>query len=323
LPTGSRGYLVDAPISLHYLLAERDLVEPRAEPHGHSLLALGAPDFDRVDRAAASIGAVQQTLAQAITQAPPTNRVNTRSACESFATRTFAPLPATREEMQQIAQLWRQGGQGGAVAGDRADQQVVMLGDDRASEAAFKALAPGRRVLHLATHGFFLDRTCRMEPAGARGLGRTTRLLDESPLLRSGLVLAGANQRANANSDDEDGILTAEEIAGLDLSETQWAVLSACDTGRGDWQPSEGVLGLRRALDVAGARTVILSLWPVIDTVASQWMTELYRAKFVRNAGTAMAVRTASRTLLAARRTAGQSTHPLYWSGFIATGDWR
>ena len=112
-------------------------------------------------------------------------------------------------------------------------------------------------------------------------------------------------------------------MAGLNLWGTPLVVLSACDTGRGDWQPSEGVLGLRRAFDVAGARTVILSLWPVIDTVASQWMTELYRAKFVRNAGTAMAVRTASRTLLAARRTAGQSTHPLYWSGFIATGDWR
>ena len=231
LPTGTRGYLVDAPIALHYLLAERDLVEPRAEPRGHSLLALGAPDFDRVDRAAAN----------------------------------------------------------------------------------------------LATHGFFLDRTCGMVAPGARGVTQTARLLDESPLLRSGLVLAGANQRAraSANSDDEDGILTAEEIAGLDLSETQWAVLSACDTGRGDWQPSEGILGLRRAFDVAGARTVILSLWPVIDTVASQWMTELYRAKFIRNTDTAIAVRTASRTLLANRRTAGQSTHPLYWSGFIATGDWR
>lgn len=148
-------------------------------------------------------------------------------------------------------------------------------------------------------------------------------LLEESPLLRSGLVLAGANQRAQAHADEEDGILTAEEIAGLNLSETQWAVLSACDTGRGDWQPSEGVLGLRRAFEVAGARTVILSLWPVIDTVASQWMTELYREKFINRVPTSIAVRTASRKLLAARRSAGQSTHPLYWSGFIATGDWR
>jgi len=68
---------------------------------------------------------------------------------------------------------------------------------------------------------------------------------------------------------------------------------------------------------------VILSLWPVLDTVAADWMAELYRGKFVRGDATATSVRTASRSLLAARRAAGQSTHPLYWSGFIATGDWR
>jgi CHAT domain-containing protein len=93
--------------------------------------------------------------------------------------------------------------------------------------------------------------------------------------------------------------------------------------GRGDWQAGEGVLGLRRAFQVAGTRTVILSLWPVLDTVASDWMAELYRSKFVRGATTASAVRSASRTLLARRRAAGGSTHPIYWSGFIASGDWR
>jgi CHAT domain-containing protein len=151
-------------------------------------------------------------------------------------------------------------------------------------------------------------------------------VLEESPLLRSGLILAGANQRAPASSDAdvEDGILTAEEIAGLDLSGAQWAVLSACDTGRGDWQAGEGVLGLRRAFQVAGARTVILSLWPVLDTVTSKWMTELYRRKWASHGTTtAAAVRAANRTLLAERRASGASTHPLYWSGFIATGDWR
>lgn len=123
--------------------------------------------------------------------------------------------------------------------------------------------------------------------------------------------------------DEDDGVLTAEEIAGLDLSAAQWAVLSACDTGRGDLQAGEGVVGLRRAFQVAGARTVILSLWPVLDNVAAEWMAELYRGKFVRGDTTATSVRAASRALLAARRAAGQSTHPLYWSGFIATGDWR
>ncbi len=159
---------------------------------------------------------------------------------------------------------------------------------------------------------------------GARGaVAAAAPLLAESPLLRSGLVLAGANRRAETSRDEDDGILTAEEIAGLDLSAAQWAVLSACDTGRGDLQAGEGVVGLRRAFQVAGARTVILSLWPVLDNVAADWMAELYRGKFVRGDTTATSVRAASRSLLAARRAAGQSTHPLYWSGFIATGDWR
>jgi CHAT domain-containing protein len=136
-------------------------------------------------------------------------------------------------------------------------------------------------------------------------------------------VLAGANRRGQLADDGEDGVLTAEEIAGLDLSGAQWAVLSACDTGRGDWRAGEGVLGLRRAFEVAGARTVILSLWSVLDTVASGWMAELYGGKFIRGKTTAASVRAANRKLLAARRAAGQSTHPLYWSGFIASGDWR
>jgi CHAT domain-containing protein len=215
--------------------------------------------------------------------------------------------------------LWRQGAE--------SEGRTLVLGGDSASESVFKSLAPGHRVLHLATHGFFLDGDCvpATSAAGERGVAAaaSTRLLEESPLLRSGLVLAGANRRTEASAGDDDGMLTAEEIAGLDLSSAQWTVLSACDTGRGDWQAGEGVLGLRRAFQVAGARTVILSLWPVIDTVAADWMTALYKRKFVENASTASAVRGANRTLLAARRAAGQSTHPLYWSGFIATGDWR
>jgi tetratricopeptide (TPR) repeat protein len=355
-------YLVDEPIALHYILAERDLVQPPPEPRGHSLLALGAPDFDKVDRAAvAALTSEPTTIGRAsiagaggsgtrITRGSTGSEVSagpevsaSRAACEALSTRTFDPLPGTRQEMQQIAALWRQGtgaSRATAAPSPSGDDSVMLLGDDRASETAFKMLATGRRVLHLATHGFFLDRACGASPSavnapttGANGGANASArggaapvampLLAESPLLRSGLVLAGANRRAETNRDDDDGILTAEEIAGLDLSAAQWAVLSACDTGRGDLQAGEGVVGLRRAFQVAGARTVILSLWPVLDNVAADWMAELYRGKFVRGDTTATSVRAASRSLLTARRAAGQSTHPLYWSGFIATGDWR
>ena len=144
-----------------------------------------------------------------------------------------------------------------------------------------------------------------------------------NPLRLSGLALAGANHRDSAAPGAEDGVLTAEEIATLDLGATEWAVLSACDTGLGDISSGEGLFGLRRALQVAGARTVILSLWSVRDQDALRWMQSLYRARLVRQADTATAVRTANRELLAERRAAHDSTHPFYWAGFLATGEWR
>jgi CHAT domain-containing protein len=145
----------------------------------------------------------------------------------------------------------------------------------------------------------------------------------ENPLLSSGLALAGANHRAAADPAGEDGILTAEEIASLDLGAAQWVVLSACDTGVGDVRAGEGVLGLQRAFRIAGARSLVLSLWPVEDAAARSWMNHLYEQRFDRGLDTAAAVREASRQLLEERRRAGLSTHPFYWASFIAAGDWR
>ncbi len=136
----------------------------------------------------------------------------------------------------------------------------------------------------------------------------------------SGLALAGANRRG---SQDAAGILTQDEVPSLQLEGVEWAVLSACDTGLGTIQAGEGVFGLRRAFQVAGVRTVIMSLWPVEDTSAREWMRRLYRARFVSKLGTAESVRRASVRLLQERRARKLSTHPFYWAGFIAAGDWR
>ena len=100
--------------------------------------------------------------------------------------------------------------------------------------------------------------------------------MPENPLLLSGLALAGANRRAAAGPDEDDGILTAEEVASLNLQGTEWAVLSACDTGLGEIKAGEGVFGLRRAFQIAGARTVIMSLWSVDDRATRPWMRALY-----------------------------------------------
>src|SRR6185503_20278198 len=180
--------------------------------------------------------------------------------CEDFRTAKFRPLPETIREVEEIAAFWPD-----------SSRRLVLTGT-RAGETALKTYAPGRRVLHLATHGFFLDANeCAAWKPGVRGVDGTrgigaVQVAKPSkagstggrggPLLLSGLALAGANLRATTKPDEEDGILTAQEVASLDLSSVEWVVLSACDTGLGHLQSGEGVLGLRRAFQIAGASTV-------------------------------------------------------------------
>jgi CHAT domain-containing protein len=285
LPRGNTEYLVETGGTLSYASAERDLV-PRDAPLGAGLLAVGAPAFDRAPTA---------RKAQAA-------RASLRSTCVVRPAARFAPLPESGEEVKVVRRIWP------AEAGPTA----VLIGAG-ASEASVKADAPGKRVLHLATHAFVMGSAC--VPANSDTLA-------SNPLLGSGLVLAGAG-RARRGRDGEDGILTAEEISALDLDGVQWAVLSACDSGLGVTRAGEGVFGLRRAFQIAGVRAVIMSLWSVDDRLARDWMESMYRARFSGGATTADAVRAADRTALAARRRAGQSTHPFYWSGFVAAGDWR
>jgi CHAT domain-containing protein len=100
-------------------------------------------------------------------------------------------------------------------------------------------------------------------------------------------------------------------------------VLSACDTALGELRAGEGVFGLRRAFQLAGARTVIMSVWPVDDEVTRAWMAALYRSRFTDHMDTAKSVQHASLELLRQRRKSGGSAHPLYWGGFIAAGGWQ
>ena len=116
---------------------------------------------------------------------------------------------------------------------------------------------------------------------------------------------------------------TAEEVAALDLNGVEWAVLSGCDTGVGEVRAGEGVFGLRRAFQAAGARTVIMTLWPVDDQSTTELMRQLYQARFVEGLTSDRAMRAASLSVLRARRAAGRSTHPFFWAAFLAAGDWR
>ena len=223
---------------------------------------------------------------------------------------------------------------------------TIVLTGAAASEERFKRDAPGKRILHLATHGFFFQDHCVSAEAMSRGIGALAEepapsayggrppaagagvrpfaptVVGENPLLLSGLVLAGANSSAGAPADGEDGILTAEEIAALDLRGVEMVALSACDTGLGGVRQGEGVFGLRRALEIGGARTVLMSLWPVPDEAARDWMTRFYGAR-LSNRSVLAASREACRSTLEALRKEGRQPHPYLWAGFVAAGDWR
>jgi CHAT domain-containing protein len=243
----------------------------------------------------------------------------------------FDPLPASLKEVDQVVALWYRA-HGLSPEASRlqptaaSSAAVHRLTGSRATEAAFKAEAPGRRVLHVATHGFFLGQQCESaldSPAGSTPAAAAARTARENPLLLSGLVLAGANLRHARPEDQDDGVLTAEEVASLNLRGVEWAVLSGCDTGAGEVRAGEGVMGLRRAFQVAGARTVIMSLWPVEDQTTGEWMRILYQGRLTKRLSTADAVRQASLAVLRQRRARGLSAHPFHWAAFVATGDWH
>ncbi|HET7696536.1 MAG TPA: CHAT domain-containing tetratricopeptide repeat protein, partial [Vicinamibacterales bacterium] len=302
LPEGLSQYMVETGPVIHYLSAERDLVPLQRGPTGaRGLLALGGAAFDDIGSGRA---------------AAPSFR-GTRSTCLDFQSLRFDALPASIKEVDDVVSVW-----------DRAHgaRDTLRLTGAAATEAAFKQTAGGRRILHLATHGYFLDRNCapapdpRAAPAPAVSPSRIAR---ENPLLLSGLILAGANRRGAAAPDDEDGVLTAEEVAALNLDGVEWAVLSGCDTGVGEIRSGEGVFGLRRAFQIAGVRAVIMTLWPVEDETTRRWMTSLYEGRWSRQLSTADAVRAASLAVLRQRRSSGRSAHPFYWAAFVAAGDWR
>jgi CHAT domain-containing protein/tetratricopeptide (TPR) repeat protein len=315
LPVGVAGYLIEQGPQIHYLSAERDLVAGSSVSTGEGFLALGNPDFNEPKLFAALAPEGEAPVAGTAAGAGDTAGTvyrGRRSACERLQALTFEELNASGKEVHEVITLWRKGKKTRQQATpESVRQSVAHLSRGKASETAFKSMAPGRQNLHVATHGFFLGGRC---PSAAEG---------ESPLLLTGLAMAGANHRQAAGPDEDDGILTAEEIAALDLNGVEWAVLSACETGLGEVRAGEGVLGLRRAFSVAGARTLIMSLWRVEDEPTRDWMKVIYERRYVDGLGTAEAVHQASLELLQRRRQAGLSTHPFYWAGFVAAGDWR
>ena len=272
--------------TITYVTSGRDLLRlNRKMPPRQSPLVIADPDFDR---------------------AGP-NPVATQSTAIRSAELTkerWPRLQGTADEAVRLAGIL---------------QKADVLTRERATEEALKnASAPS--ILHIATHGFFLSDQDGVDPVIGRGGLPGPRLLAqargaENPLLRSGLVLAGAN-RNTLDATGQDGLLTALEVAGLDLWGTRLVVLSACETGLGDVKNGEGVLGLRRALVLAGAESQLVTLWKVADTETRDFMVAYYqRLKAGETRGEAL--RQAQLQMLKSN----QSNHPFYWASFIPIGD--
>jgi CHAT domain-containing protein len=194
----------------------------------------------------------------------------------------FSPLAATAEEGRMIKGLFP-----GAT---------VLTGPRASKDALTRAGAPS--ILHIASHGFFLTDSATIQ----------------NPLLRSGLALAGANLSPGATGG---GILTALEASNLNLWGTRLVTLSACDTGVGQVRNREGVYGLRRAFFLAGAESLVMSLWPVSDYVTRQVMTAYYGG-LKKGLGRGDALRQAQLALIHQPN----RHHPFFWAGFIQAGEW-
>ena len=183
-----------------------------------------------------------------------------------------------------------------------------LYSEEKGSKESFLALDGGKTgIIHLATHGFFnhdiqknYEEQERTRQPGSR------QIADEHPLRRSGLIMSGANTWA------ENGVLTAEEVAGLNLLGAELVVLSACETALGEVDNSEGVFGLQRAFKLAGAQTLVMSLWEVDDTATSILMSSFYE-NWLSGKSRQEAFRGAQKTLKADERYAS----PFFWAAFV------
>jgi CHAT domain-containing protein len=340
---GKDSYLIED-VALGYVPSGRQLVEAFREPAGapgHGLLAAGGIDY------AADPGLVAAGVGAAVE--PPRLEPRQRAG--------FRFLVGTELEARRCQELFHQ-----AFPAEPA----TLLTHAAAQEGRFKAECDRHyRYLHLATHGFFesprriaalrADRPAREagSPADLSGWHLTS---PETPLLHCGVALAGA-ARASLPGDQshEDGILTAEEVAGLDLRGTELVVLSACDTGLGMVEQGQGVLGLQRAFQAAGARALVASLWKVDDAATALLMEEFYTNLWKKKLPKLEALRQAQLTVLrepervlqrrkqlreelaklgqkrdldtASPLPAGDGqprrSPPLWWAGFVLSGDGR
>lgn len=281
--------------SFSYLTSGRDLLRLQvARTAQNSSLVVANPSFGEPEFLQSAEDESVRAQSRAGKRGSKTNATDLSSVY-------FAPLAGTAQEARAIKSLF--------------PEVNTLLGQQATESFIKKAAAP--RILHIATHGFFLTDGTASSGSGAnlqatRAISASAKV--ENPLLRSGLALAGANLH---KGDNDDGILTALEASGLNLWGTKLVTLSACDTGLGEVKNGEGVYGLRRAFVLAGTETLVMSLWPVSDYVTREMMTSYYKG-LKQGQGRGEALRQVQVSMLKRKERA----HPFYWASFIQAGEW-
>ncbi len=218
-----------------------------------------------------------------------------------FNTPKYTQLPGTKKEVEEINALLI-----------KNNFRPKMIQGSEATEAALKNLVRNPKILHISTHGYFLE---DVTSKNSGGFGERLLSVKIHPLLRSGLVLAEPKQSpgefsATSTTDEEDGLLTAYEAMNFILDDTELVVLSACETGLGDVKAGEGVYGLQRAFQVAGADAIMNSLWKVSDDATQLLMSTFYE-KWLKSGDKEASF------LLAQKTVKTEYHHPYYWGAFV------
>ncbi|MCP4398360.1 MAG: CHAT domain-containing protein [bacterium] len=290
--------------SFNYLAAGRDLLAFGAlHEQGNPPVLIGDPDFNL-------------STAPAPNQGDERGEAFTRSA--TMRGFSFKRLPGTRADVEAIQTLLK-------------EQEPVLLYMEQAAQEAELRNHPSPRILHLATHGFFLadqDISAFVSPVRGEMLTFTQQPAQparpfaqfENPLLRSGLALAGANTAGKQEGATE-GIVTAEKILGLQLQGTELVVLSACETGMGEVQAGEGVFGLRRAFTQAGTKSLVMSLWSVPDKETQELMVQFYQNLLAGKLNRREALRQAALHQMEVITARYGKPLPYYWGAFVFLGE--
>ncbi len=215
-----------------------------------------------------------------------------------FNSSTINQLPGTKTEINNISKF---------LAREMSVKQYMQ---ENATETNLKN-ADSPRILHVASHGFFLEDKNLSDNL----MGIQLQYIQQNPLLRSGLLLTNASGEETGGSgqsfnQEDNGILTAYEAINMNLRNTEMVVLSACETGKGDVKAGEGVYGLQRAFIVAGAQSLIMSMWKVDDTATQKLMSNFYQNR-LNSGDVAGAFRKAQIAML------NEYEYPYYWGGFI------